>query len=342
MKVLFLSDFFLSGQTTHVLDLAHQLQNLGVVVHIAFGTIHSRLFWSHYLGYLEERKISFSEGADLGQLLARCRQMRPDIIHSQSSTLFQRAQLLSSRLKIPYVLTCHGLGFNQLRYGHLLKTASCVIATGPNVAWEISGLGAKVVTILNGIDTELFAPPVGPLGPRKNILYVGRLESKRIEPLRHLAKAHERIVKTPLKVISNWNPNIPGTLFRPWQPNLVPILQKAGIVAACGRTAREALSSGNAVLLMQQAYDGVVSPQLVAYDDFDFSGNLNRFPLSNLESDLKKLLRSSYRLRKLQKWGRDYALTHLSSERMAKKTLQVYRDVLEHPQKTSSGWPEPE
>ncbi|HHT90437.1 MAG TPA: hypothetical protein GXZ68_05655, partial [Firmicutes bacterium] len=99
---------------------------------------------------------------------------------------------------------------------------------------------------------------------------------------------------------------------------------------------------GNAVLLMQQAYDGVVSPQLVAYDDFDFSGNLNRFPLSNLESDLKKLLRSSYRLKKLQKWGRDYALTHLSSERMAKKTLQVYRDVLEHPQKTSSGWPEPE
>ena len=42
-----LSDFFLSGQTTHVLELAKQLQVLGTDVHISFGTIHSRLFWSH-------------------------------------------------------------------------------------------------------------------------------------------------------------------------------------------------------------------------------------------------------------------------------------------------------
>ncbi|HBG01869.1 MAG TPA: hypothetical protein DDW87_09905 [Firmicutes bacterium] len=331
MKVLFLSDFFLSGQTTHVLDLAKQLRRLGIEVHIAFGTIHSKLFWTDYIPYLREQKIPFSEGADLGQLVARCRLMKPDIIHSQSSTLFQRAQLVSSRLDIPYILTCHGLGFNQARYRHLLQAANCVIATGPNVALEISPLSTKVATILNGVDTELFAPPAGSSGPRRSIFYVGRLERKRIEPVKHLANAHAALIKTPLRIISNWNPNIPGTLFRPWQPDLVPILQNAGIVAACGRTAREALSAGNAVLLMQQAYDGVVTPQLVTSGDFDFSGNLGRFPFASLQNDLKKLLRSSHKLKKLQSWSRNYALAHLSSEQMAKKTLQVYQDALDDP-----------
>ena len=62
MKVLMLSDFFLSGQTTHVLELAKQLQVLGTDVHISFGTIHSRLFWSHYTSWLSENRISFSAG----------------------------------------------------------------------------------------------------------------------------------------------------------------------------------------------------------------------------------------------------------------------------------------
>lgn len=331
MKVLFLSDFFLSGQTTHVLELTKQLQILGIEVHIAFGTIHSKLFWSHYTRYLHKHNISFSEGADLVTLVGLCRTLKPDLIHSQSSTLFQRAQLLSSRLGIPYILTCHGLGFNQIRYRHLLLMAQAIIAIGPNVAGEIADLSQNVVTIPNGVDTEVFAPPEVSMGPRKTIIYIGRLEKKRIEALRHLAIAHEAVVKGPLRIISNWNPGIPGTIFKPWQPDLVPHFQNAGIVAACGRTAREAMSCGNAVLLMQQTYDGIISPQLVTRHDFDFSGNLGRFPYANLKSDLQALLRSSYRLKKLQNWSRRYSLVHLSSEQMAKRTAEVYVDALKFP-----------
>lgn len=327
MKVLFLSDFFLSGQTTHVLELARQLQVLGIDVHIAFGTIHSKLFWSHYTSYLRQHNIPFSERADLASLTKGWSKHKPDLIHSQSSTLFQRAQLLSSRLEIPYVLTCHGLGFNQARYRNLLMAASAIVAIGPNVAQEISNLNSRVVVILNGIDTEHFTPPGKELGLRKSIVYVGRLESKRIDVLRHLATAHETVTKKPLRIISNWNPGLPGTIFKSWQPDLAPVLQNAGIVAACGRTAREALSAGNAVLLMQQAYDGIISPQLVTREDFDFSGNLGRFPLAKIQSDLQGLLRSSYRLKKLQNWSRNYALAHLSSEQMAKKTLDLYREI---------------
>ncbi len=331
MKVLFLSDFFLSGQTTHVVELAKQLRTQGVDVHIAFGTIHSKLFWSHYTSYLREHNIPFTERADLATLAKGWSKVKPDLIHCQSSTLFHRAQLLSSRLDIPYILTCHGLGFNQARYRPLLTAASAVIAIGPNIAQEICGLNSSVIVILNGIDTERFVPPAKEPGLRKSVIYVGRLERGRIEILKNLAAAHEAVVKKPLTIVSNWNPGLAGTVFKSWQPDLVPVLQRTGIVAACGRTAREALSSGNAVLLMQQAYDGVISPQLVTQDNFDFSGNLGRFSHTDIQSDLQGLLRSSYKLKKLQNWSRNYALAHLSSEQMAKKTLDLYREVIKSP-----------
>lgn len=327
--MLLLSDFFLSGQTTHVLELAKQLQRLKVEVRIAFGTIHSKLFWSDYAPYLQEQKLSFTHGLDFYTLLAQSRRWRPDLIHAQSSTLFAKAKLLAAHLKIPYVVTCHGLGFSQPRYRQLLGQAAAAIAIGPKVAAEVAVFNPQVHIIPNGIDTELFCPPAGRQLRRREILYVGRLERKRLEPLRHLAKVHLELVGRPLKVISNWHPHLPGITFLPWQTNLVPHLQQSGIVAACGRTAREALSCGNAVLLVQQAYDGVVSPQLVQLSNFDFSGNLRRFSLADLKYDLRALLQRPRRLKKLQQWGRSYALTHLSSEKMARDTLAVYGEVVQ-------------
>jgi glycosyltransferase involved in cell wall biosynthesis len=235
---------------------------------------------------------------------------------------------LSSRLKIPYVVTCHGLGFNQPRYRQPLSLASCVIAIGPKVAEELQEISDKVEVIFNGIDTDHFCPPERITSPRKELLYVGRLERKRLEPLKHLVVANAILTGKPLKIISNWNPYLPGTRFYPWQTNLVPHLQASGIVAACGRTAREALSCGNAVILMQQAYDGIITPQLVKDERFDFSGNLGRFPLSDVQYDLNALLARPHRLKKLQRWGRTYSVSHLSSKQMAEKTMALYEQVL--------------
>ena len=329
MKVLLLSDFFLSGQTTHVLELAKQLQKLNVKPHIAFGTIHTKLFWSDYVPFLRRHQISFSHGATGWSGTAA-----PDLIHAQSSTLFHQAQMLAHRWNIPYLVTCHGLGFNQARFRRYLAAASAIIAVGPRVAAELSEYGHKTHIIPNGVDTEVFTPPQGQKGPRRALLYVGRVEKKRLEPLRYLVEANALLVGAPLKIISNWNPQIPGTIHIPWRVNLVPHLQQAGIVAACGRTAREALSCGNAVLLMQQAYDGIISPRLVKLEDFDFSGNVGRFELADLKYDLHGLLQRPHRLKKLQKWSRSYAVTHLSSEEMAMKTAAVYELVLKSPKKT--------
>lgn len=331
--MLLLSDFFLSGQTTHVLELAKQLKKLGIEPHIAFGTIHTQLFWTDYMPRLLRHKISFSHGASLNDLLQKCRAWCPDLIHAQSSTLFHQAQALSNRLNIPFLVTCHGLGFSNPRFRRYLSAAQAIIAIGPKVAEELAAFRSKTTIIPNGVDTDVFIPPAGPTGPRRTLLYVGRLEKKRLEPLRYLTEANSLLVGTPLKIISNWDPQIPGTIYIPWQVNLVPHLQQAGIVAACGRTAREALSCGAAVLLMQQAYDGVISPQLVKLPDFDFSGNLGRYDLADIKYDLHSLLHRPHRLKKLQNWGRSYAQTHLSSSEMAARTAALYESILQRPKK---------
>lgn len=334
MKILLYSDFFLSGQTTHVLELAKQLQKLEVQVHLAFDTVHSNLFWSHYIPYLKKHQISFSVGANLPSLTSF------DLIHAQSSTLFQKSQRLASHRNIPYVFTCHGLGFNHPRYYQVLNDADAIIAIGPKVALELRHFSTKVITIRNGIDTEFFRPPQN-FKQRSEIIYIGRLDRKRLWALQQLIQNLEKSSQLPLKLISDYNPNLKGTIYVPWQVNPLPTLQQAGIVVACGRTAREALSCSNVVFLMQQGYDGVISPKLVAKANFDFSGNLARFPFSQLEQDFNNLLQKPSRLRKLQKWGRKYAEQHLSSKVMAKQTLQLYNEVLgrNYSEATKSSWP---
>lgn len=331
MKVLFLSDFFLSGQSTHVLELAKQLNALGVEVHLAFGTIHSKLFWSDYTPYLKRHNIPFTTCIDFQSLINLSNRFKPDLIHAQSSTLFKKARFLSSLLNTPYILTCHGLGFNKAQYRSLFLNANGIIAIGPKVAAEIADLNSRIRVILNGIDTEHFIPPEHGSRSRKEIYYIGRLEQKRIDALLHLADSCKIVTKKPLKIISNRNPGIADTVFVPWQLDLVPHLQKAGIVAACGRTAREAMSTGNAVVLMQQKYDGIISPQLITRKDFDFSGNLDRFPFTKLQADLRKLVHSRYRLKKLQEWSHNYSKAHLCSSKMATETLAFYRQIVKSP-----------
>ncbi|HHY10223.1 MAG TPA: glycosyltransferase family 4 protein [Firmicutes bacterium] len=325
MRVLFLSDFFLSGQTTHVLELAKQLNRLGAAVHIAFNGIYTPLFTSEYAPRLRTDNISFSKTKKFSSLVKLARKWRPNLIHSQSSTLLALGQKLAAKFSLPHLLTCHGLGFSHKKYQPYLQEAQAVIAIGPKVAREIAEFEAKITIIPNGIDTETFTPPkLSLLKPRRQIIYVGRLEKSRLHALARAAEFHNSHFGAPLKIISDWDPHLPNTDRLPWQVDLVPHLQRAGIVIACGRTAREALSCGCAVLLLQRRYDGIISPELVLRPDFDFSGNVGRFSFQRLERDLKKLLSSNSRLKRLQKWGRRYAVENLSSLEMAKETMRVY------------------
>lgn len=329
MKILFLSDFFLSGQTTHVLELAKQLTMTQHEVHISFGQIHSRLFFTYYAPLLKSWGIPFSQRERLSRSSQFLSRFKPEIIHCHSSTLFPKARQLADRLGIPYVLTCHGLGFSHPKYTLDLQSANGIIAIGARVAEEIMSISPNVAIIPNGIDTTHFVPPIFPSKPRSSILYVGRMDRGRLRPLRKLALLLQNEFGLPLSVIADWDPNIENTRFTPWQVNLVPYLQQSGIVVACGRTAREALSCSNAVLLMQRAYDGIISPSLITRKDFDFSGNIGRYSFDRLKRDLKRLLTSPSCLEKLQTWGRNYAIENLDSSLMADSTLKIYYEILD-------------
>ncbi|NLM40328.1 MAG: glycosyltransferase family 4 protein [Firmicutes bacterium] len=330
MRILLLSEFFLSGQTTHVLDLTEQLHKLGHSVHLRLARVHTPLFAAEYAPRLKKLGITVSTGSSASGLNYLLRSFRPDVIHAHSSTLFSLAHRLAYRFQVPYVLTCHGLGFDHPKYKEDLENAAAVIAVGSNVAEQIKKTVTNLFIIANAVNTDYYVPPAPPR-MRREIVYVGRIDEARIPGIKYLAKVLNAYFDHNLSIVGDRDPLVPGTIFHPWKTDLRPTLQQAGIVAACGRSAREALASGCAVLLMQRAYDGLISPALVCRPDFDFSGNQGRYPFSRLIQDLRVLLNSPAKLRKLQHWSRRYAEECLSSASAARQVAAVYEKVLQNP-----------
>ena len=92
-----------------------------------------------------------------------------------SSTLFASANRLARRLRIPSILTCHGLGFSHPKYQEDLRGASHVIAIGPKVAQEIRHICPKLTVIPNGVSTEYYVPPQGSF-LRNQVVYIARMD----------------------------------------------------------------------------------------------------------------------------------------------------------------------
>lgn len=330
MKVLVVSDFFLSGQTTHVFDLIQQLvlrQDCKVLA--VFSSIHSPKFYSYHASILKKHKVPYKI-AKTNQALAQIIQnFRPDVIHCHSSTLFDRVKEVAKMAGIPYVITCHGLGLDRRKYHDALSEADALIAVGENTARPLRRLFAdKIHVIKNGVDIRKFTPSAK--SSIKRVYYVARMEQTKVRALRALARAVRQIPTLELVVISDWMPAIDGVTYLPWQTDLAKILSKTNIVAACGRTAREAMAAGNVVLLINRRYDGIVSPDLVSKSDFDFSGNIGRYPLLQIGNDLRKLINDKELMLSLQEFSKNYARKHLDSADMAAKVYEVYASVVKN------------
>ena len=227
----------------------------------------------------------------------------------------------------PFYPTCHGLGFSQSKHEALQEPPT--IAVGPNCSCGHLPILSRLTVIPNGVNTTYYVPPWQPLTDQ--VVYIARMDGK-IPPCP--ACPHPRnCFRRHLTVVADWNPEVPGTIFQSWQADIRPTLQQAGIVAASGRTAREALACGNAVLLIQRGYDGLITPALSGKPDFDFSGNHSRFPFSRLRRDLSRLFSCPPALERLQVWSRRYAVENLSSAQMAQKVLEVYDEAKRLPSK---------
>lgn len=327
MRVLLTTEFFLSGQSTHVLDLAIQLQKLGHQTEIIFTGIHTTMFKSYYGPMLRKAGIvhhSTNQRSEINQTI-RC--FKPDVIHCHSSTIFSFTKNIAKAHRIPFVVTCHGLGFSHPKYQQALEHAQRIIAVGPNAAAELMPVYKdKIVIIPNGVDVDRFKP--AKKERKLNVYYVARLDWSKVYALKKLAAAVEQIPNLNLIVVANWQPPLSNAEYIPWQTNIESLLSRANIVAGCGRTAREAMAAGCAVLLLNTRYDGIVDQQAVRDPNLSFSGSLGRCALSQLAHDLGMLAKSRKKLRRLQRFSRAYALEHLSSRTMAEKTAAVYRETV--------------
>lgn len=328
MKILLTTEFFPSGQSTHVIDLAIQLTQLGHQVVIIFAAVHTSAFKDFYGPLLTKHEILYYLTGNFKKSVQITKYFKPDIIHSHSSTLFDITRKLAKLSNVAYVVTCHGMGFAHPKYHQALAGAAQIIGIGPNSIEDIySKYRDKLIIIPNGIDVRRFVP--GKKELKLNIYYVGRIDWSKVYAIKKLALVVQKIAKLKLKIVGNWQPPIDDVDYLPWQNDLAKLLKSVNIVACCGRTAREALASGCAVLLMNTTYDGLIDARLVRKPDFDFSGNCGRYKFSRLFSDLKTLANNHRLLQTIQKFSRKYAENNLSSRDMAKKIVDLYTQALQ-------------
>lgn len=335
MKILLTSEFYLSGQSTHVVELAKQLNLLGHEVQIVFTSIYSPTFYKYYGPLLKKQGIRYYTTKHRTNLRNMIRSFKPDLIHCHSSTIFSLTEGLATDLGIPFLVTCHGLGLANPKYHSALDKAGKLICVGVNSAKELMPFFASKIEIIpNGIDLDSFKP--GVKETKLQIYYVARLDWSKVSALKQLQLAVARLPDVDLTVVGNWKPPIKAINFIPWQTDLPGIFATTNIIVACGRTAREAMSSGCAVLLLNKRYDGIIDRKLVNKPNFDFSGNIGRYRFSQIYKDLRLLVNNRRRLRKIQSFSREYATEHLGSLDMARKTVTVYQQVIaEH--KSSKG-----
>ena len=321
MKIVFLSDFFLSGQTTHVLELAKQLSRMDQKVHISFGQIHSRLFFTHYAPLLKSWGISFSQGN--GRWSAYYfNPAKPDILHSLVH-LFNKARRLASQLNLMFYH--HVFGFSHPKYIKDLRCPLCYL--WDREGEEILPITSQVVIIPNGIDTTHFVPPSSTNKPRRDILYVGRMDNRRFRSLSRLSQTLNDEFDLSLSVIADWDPQIRNTRFVPWQVDVVPYLQEFGLWPH-----QEEPPEKPSAVAMQffdaKTYDGLIS---ISCDKrgLRLSGNLGRYPFGRLKAILERLLSSPHSSKESPNLSRSYAVENLDSAVMAKQTLDVYHEILD-------------
>ncbi len=319
MNILFLLDFFLSGQTLHVLERASHLHSRNIPVHLGFGRIQSPTLFFSYLSQLPE--IGYSVGRR--ELMYALTRFQPSLVHIHSSTWYHLGRNIALEHRIPYGITLHGLGIPpNLKYP--LEQADFVIGVGPFTLKQ-ANLSRPGLVMENGVDLARFTPV--PKYKASQIFYVGRMEQKKLYPLRVLSYACYNLGLS-LFVVSDYAPSIPHYSYLPWQTDLASLLNKVTILLASGRTAREGLAARCCVLLMNHGYDGIITEEGVKDPSFSFSGNKTSCLLPAVYRDLRALVWMRNYRKKVQRFSRQYACEHLDTTQKIDALCLLYEEVL--------------
>ncbi len=351
---MLLARFFAAGQTNHVVDLSCHLARLGHEVTLLYsqpsaaGQIHR----AHHLQSLRDAGVRVVEPAPDSSWWQGL--LPVDVIHAHSTLDFTRARYLGIQLRVPYVLTVHGTGVAGGRYSAALRSAGAVIAVGWRVAKQLFGQARRIYVIENGVDTERFRPAeeggAAPSSPAAEdparpftVCYSGRVDPSKRNCFRQFAQgvvlAAERnpvrlmVMAVSLPTLgSELRPKLERLLdFRGWVWDPAPVYREADVVAGSGRVVREGLASGLPCLVVGPSYGGIVFPSsLDPSRGHDFSGRPAELLLCDpdcVRGDVERLAGDPDLALRLGREGRQYAVEHLSLDRMATEVVDVYRQV---------------
>ena len=355
MHILLLSIFAKCGVFTHVRDLAVSLESLGLNPVIGF--IDNKKCREKFPLSPEDKtamtdklgKVPFFFFTTVQELKEQVRGRKFNLIHAHSPFVLHCGRELAEQLKVPYVITLHGVLAWAKRYRTPLAAAGMIIAVGTETAKSLGGAYRfKSRVIFNGIDLNYFRPPpqksfAGPL----RVLWLGRVSGKAALGVECLSEAVGRLRREGIAVEAKalgivGGAGITHLEYLGWVHELLPHLQWGQIVFARGRALREAMACGNAGFLLAHGYGGLITSDLFSEEEWPLLSGERKHGAERLDplriaEDLKTLHHNRHLLAEKCWESRRIAEQYFAVERMAQETLDVYVEAVRRKRKKLNG-----
>ena len=182
-----------------------------------------------YRDLLDELGAVINRASDKAALMRYIKEKKIDLIHAHSSLTYPLAKTLAGRMRIPYVITCHGLGLNKPENRPYLRDARAVICISPRVAGTVRSYAKNVSIIPNGVDLQEFRPDVKS-GPVK-IAFVARIDHRKQRGYEQFCKAVTFWTTWNLYIASNKTSPSKTARHLGWTNEVASLLAKTDIVA---------------------------------------------------------------------------------------------------------------
>lgn len=288
-----------------------------------------------------------------------------NIIHCHLFSSMQLASELYRTYKIPYVVTVHGLFYPNHIFISTCMQASSIIAVSEPVRKMLeiklgNGVKDKIIVIPNGVSSDMFSnaetnedvrKELGIPYSSKILCYCSRLDWNKANAARVFLFSFSRLLENYPKLeaiivgdgpgrdaiekeaqiinemINGKNVHVVGA-----KVNVIPYYKESTIVIGTARVALEAMMCEKPVIAMgNQGYVGPITERNkdtqwdMYFGDHDSLGSPNA---DRLTRDIKHLMKSSDRRKKIGEWGRNWCEKKFNSDNIVKSIIEIYKKAL--------------
>jgi glycosyltransferase involved in cell wall biosynthesis len=288
-----------------------------------------------------------------------------NIVHCHLFASMQLASELYRMYKIPYIVTIHGLFYpNHVLYYSCIEASKIIAVSQPVRKMINTKLGSriegKVVVIPNGISVDMLRQSSNTTDVReelsiprsaKVLCYCSRLDwnktkaahvflfsfSQLLEDFPYLqaiilgdGPGRESIEKEAQIINEMFNRKIVHVVGA--KVNVVPYYLTSSLIIGTARVALEGMMCRKPVIAIgNQGYSGPIIEKNkdrqweMYFGDHDALGSPNA---SRLTRDIKYLMSSSERRRRVGEWGRAWCEKKFNNEKVVKDIIELYKESI--------------